>query len=55
MIVYFLDMYAVVGGRCRVVQPLLCSGGEGCSSNWLIFCVDLVLGFSVLFRFCVFL
>ena len=29
MISYFLDEYAVVGGRCRVVQPVLCSWGEG--------------------------
>ena len=39
----------VVGGRCSVVQPVLCScGGGGGSSNWLIFCFDLVLGFLVL-------
>ena len=40
MIIYFLDKYAVVGGRSHVVQPV-----QGCSSNWLIFCVDLVLDF----------
>jgi hypothetical protein len=28
MFIYFLDKYAVVGGRC-VVQPVLCGWGGG--------------------------
>ena len=40
MIIYFLDKYALWVVDVVVVQPV-----RGCSSNWLIFCVDLVLDF----------
>ena len=36
-----------------VFQPVLCSLGQGCSSNWIIFCVDLVRGFAYWCRFCI--
>ena len=47
MIIYFQISTRVWVVDVVVVQPVVCSWGEGGgrSSNWLIVCVDLVLGF----------